>query len=136
MGYLNNAGAACLWKKIKDLVETEAADTGWKTATLADGVTEVNACRYRKIGTHVFVRGRVAFTKTTSSDTLFTLPAGFRPPSATQYAINSVTGARAARNYINVSGVVKSEWIRALSDGTTVTGSISWLDIDMDFWVD
>lgn len=115
-------------------------DTGWISLTLASGVSSTTASggrspAYRRIGKHVYIEGAVTFTATTAAKTIATLPAGYRP-SRIKHKIVAVTGSAVARIWISAGGVLSVEWIRNLSNGSQVTGTISWVSIEMDFWTD
>jgi hypothetical protein len=33
-------------------------------------------------------------------------------------------------------GTLNLEWVQNISNGSAMTGNISWIDIDMNFWTD
>ena len=123
-----------------NLVADKITDTGWTDITLESGVTEGSYSgkpQYRKIGNHVYIRGSVAFTATSASKTLFTLPAGCTPPGVV-YKMAATGGTRIARILANSNGTFYCDWIYTLNgSGSQISsGAIGWLDINMDYWVD
>ena len=116
--------------------------TGWITPTdistlvTTPGVAS-KGVRYRKIGTHVYVSGRVGLTADHDGGAvlIFTLPTGYRP-SNNVYRFSAATGYRLTRMMIQSSGKVIIEWIIGVGTGTLMTGAVSWVDIDCDFFTD
>lgn len=115
-------------------------DSGWKTLSLEVNVlsasTGAGTPKYRKIGNHVFVRGSVTYTAPSSGAfTIATLPEGYRP-SAAMYDLMACDDNRIAQNHINTSGGIINDYIVNVSDGSRYSGTINWVDITMDFFVD
>ena len=118
-------------------------DSGWITATLESGVeaTETGyggfrGIRYRKIGSRVYVEGSVSTSWDGSNHTLLTqLPIGYRP-QLNHYTLVPLTSSNIARIFISAAGNVYLEWVRTIANGSSVTSSLSWLAIDLDFPVD
>ena len=96
-----------------------------------------STCKYRKIGNHVYVKGCVKAPSSwaNSASYMFQLPAGYRPATR-KYSLNPMTGAQLARIYADTNGYVSLEWTKKLSDGSNVSGSLDWIQIDIDFLVD
>ena len=121
----------------------KVSDTGWLNVALSSGVNPASnglggavGLQYRKIDNHVYVRGSVTFNNTGEGTiTLAILPAEFRP-KLNHYRFNCLTERNIARVFISNYGGVNVEWIRSLSDGSNITGEISWLGVDMDFFTD
>lgn len=116
-------------------------DTDWLVPSFTSNVIETvltgTQVRYRKKNGIVYVIGTVGITGKVSGKNLnlFYLPDGFRP-AFSQYSVNTATGYRMSRYYIGSSGTVTLEWVRNLSDGSEVTGGISWIGINFSFPVD
>lgn len=122
-------------------LNTKTQDTGWLTLPLASGIsaaaTGAGTPRYRRIGTHVYIRGSVTFTVPASgSTTLATLPADVYYPSAAKYDLMACDNNRMAQNHINTSGQVICDYIVNVNDGSRFSGVIEWADITMDFFTD
>lgn len=96
-----------------------------------------STCGYRKIGNHVYLKGCVKTPSSwaNSASYMFQLPAGYRP-NTRKYVLNPTTLARIARIYVDTNGYVSLEWTKNLSDGSNVSGELSWVQIDMDFLID
>lgn len=112
-------------------------DTGWLTLPLASGITQgtyAGTPQYRKIGKHVFLRGSISFTAA-ANVTIANLPAGFYPPNVF-YKMAATGGARIARIEINSSGVFNCDWIYNMGGTQVTSGTIAWLDINMDYFVE
>lgn len=110
-------------------------DSGWITPTLNEGATQssVAPVQYRKKNGVVYVVGEVALADATSSTyTLFTLPSGYRPQSRVIH-VNTATGRRISRWYVNTAGEVDLSWIVNISDGSSATGELSWVAINISF---
>jgi len=112
-------------------------DTGWLTLPLASGITQgtyAGTPQYRKIGKHVFLRGSISFTAA-ANVTIANLPAGFYPPNVF-YKMAATGGARIARIEINSSGAFNCDWIYNMGGTQVTSGTIAWLDINMDYFVE
>jgi hypothetical protein len=110
-------------------------DSGWITPTLSDGATHYSGTpvRYRKKDGVIYVAGEVALSNATSSSyALFTLPSGYRPKNRVR-CVNTASGKRISRWYINTAGNVTLEWIMNIADGSYATGEISWVSINVSF---
>lgn len=118
-------------------------DSGWITIrsflnSFAQASTSwTSTCKYRKIGNRVQVKGCV---KSPSSwgggyTAVFQLPSGYRPASR-KYALSPVSGSRIARIYADTTGNIYVEWVKAIADAAAVSGSLDWIQIDIDFLVD
>ncbi len=115
-------------------------DTGWQTLTKASGISNGNqggVPQYRKIGNHVFLRGMVSFTASSSQVTLATLPANIRPQNLV-YKMVATGGARIGRLVIDsTSGNLAVDWVYRLDATSAITsGTINWFDIEMDYFTD
>ncbi len=123
-------------------VNGKLTDTGWvdiigtSIATSTIGAPTAGAAvRYRKKNGVVYISGNLKVEKTSGNTQLFTLPAGCRPASMI-YTVNTGTGYVMSRYFIMPSGDVKCEWVRKLTDGSDVTGTINWVGIDASFPAD
>lgn len=139
-GYALSAYAGYLLQRQITALQRENADTGWKNLTLSSGViaasTGAGTPQYRKIGNHVFVRGSVSYDVSASdSKTIATLPTGFRP-NKVPYDITACANNRLGQKHINSSGGVVVDYVVNVADGSRYSGTIDWLDISMDFFVD
>jgi len=104
--------------KIKDLNVTTAkladgavtpdklGDSGWLTATIGANYTGSDG-RYRKICTTVYLKGQLLRTSgnVTVSETLMTLPVGYRPTQQMIF-IGAGVGASIAKIIVNTDGSV------------------------------
>lgn len=114
---------------------------GWHTIPLAEGITPGtygtrHTPSYRKIGNEIIIEGGIACTLPDSGTiSVGTLPAGYRP-LANCYKIQACSNTRVARVYINTSGMIGVEWVVNLYDGNRYTGDITWIQIDMRFFID
>ena len=124
---------------IKDLKD-KTNDNGWTSLELTDDVTastsgDITGIQYKKIDTHVYIRGRIIVTYEGSNITLAdTLPEEYRPTgNITVFA--SLNGGRIARVVVNTSGEIKLEWIYNISDGSAYTTKVSWLYFQLDYFV-
>lgn len=114
---------------------------GWHTIPLDEGITPGtygtrHTPSYRKIGNEIIIEGGIACTLPDSGTiTVGTLPAGYRP-LANCYKIQACSNTRVARVYINTSGMIGVEWVVNLYDGNRYTGDITWIQIDMRFFID
>ena len=121
-------------------------DSGWiNFDSFDDGMVSQSigydwytTCGYRRIGNRVYVRGHVAMSDDydgSSGIAVFTLPEGYRPTNRV-FALNAMTGRRIARVRVQPSGTLDVEWMVNITDGSYVTGSVTWIDINMNFLVD
>lgn len=113
----------------------------WKTLSLAPGVEPGTygtrpTPSYRKIGNHVKIEGGVSVNiPGTSPVLLATVPAGFRPLENV-YVLRPCSGFRATSVYLTTEGNLYLGWVFNLDSATRYTGDLSWMQIDMDFYVD
>ena len=115
-------------------------DSGWLDLQLEDGVTVSSVDnikqvpQIRKIGNHVFIRGHISATwSTTTNINIARLP---YKSSQNIYKIVALSGRNLARLFITTNGIIGIEWIVKINDGSNINTEISWLSIDIDFWVD
>lgn len=116
----------------------QVEDTGWQNLTLVSGASQgTNGAvpAIRRIGNHVFVRGSIAFTASSSASVgLATIPEGFRP-AAQHYTIGATGGQTYARFYYTTGGSLGVDWVWNCS-GARYSGSITWSNIDADWFID
>lgn len=117
-------------------------DSSWKNLTLENGAKIAtisgypSVAKYKKTGNHVRVKGEIACTMPTSGGLQFaTLPAGYRPKKL-EYAPSVCSGVRSVRLLARTGGGLLVEWIYDLTNGSQFSGDISWVTIDIDFYVD
>ena len=117
----------------------EFSDTGWKTPTLASGLSHYDDARkvqYRRVGKQVYIQGAMKPTETLGKDaitTAFTLPAGYRP-SSIQYYVCQGSSRNVWCCAVNPDGIVNISRY-----GTTAyidVPSGAWLPICVSFLVD
>lgn len=123
------------------LAQGTASPSAWIYPTLSTGVTPgdygAGTFRYKKEGKHVFVAGSVNVTPGSSTITLFTLPAGYRPAAGTTATVlKPCSGARVARIAIYPDGSFRLEWVKNLSNGSSYTSASLWIECSIDFWVE
>ena len=117
------------------------SSVGWRAIPLESGVTPGQygtrpIPSYRRIGNEIIIEGGVACTLPPSGTvTIGYLPEGYRP-LANVYTLQACSNTRVARVYINTSGMMGIEWVVNLYDGTRYSGEMSWVQIDMRFFVD
>ena len=114
----------------------------WIEADLADGIKATtngyggySGIRYKKIGSRVYVQGSVSFTVLNDSLELATIPTGYRPQKI-NYKLVSAAGHTVARLLVDPEGKIRVDWCINISDGSSVTGEIEWLDVSIDFPID
>ena len=122
-----------------------ANDSGWVTvSSFSNGITQATGTswyttvKYRKIKNHVYIKGHVTIPSTwTGHDVwdIFTLPTGYRPANR-KYALNPMTNKNVARIIFDTDGRVILEWVASMTDGSYVSGELSWVQIDGDFLID
>lgn len=123
-----------VYKCVEQLLD-DSADTGWKTLTLASGVTAYSNAqtpKYRKIGNVVYLYGAVKGI-TTLSKVIGTLPDGYRPVKSMSYTQNTSmqdSHPHFIRIQIQVNGDID---IQASTNDISVT---TWFPIDTQFLVD
>ena len=115
---------------------------GWTTVTdlptvVTDPAVATKGVRYRKIGNQVFLSGRIGLTADYAGGAvlIFTLPSGYRPTHNT-YRFSACSGARITRLFVQSGGAVRIEWIYDMGTSAVVSGAISWVDLDCDFFTD
>lgn len=118
-------------------------DTGWidiigtdiASADIGQPLSTQFPLKYRVINGVLYINGCFSVAnKTSGALLLFTLPTDVVPENSIPgmlYFTNTGTGSVMSRYYIKPSGEVALEWARSLTDGTEVTGNISWLGIDI-----
>ena len=96
-----------------------------------------NTPSYRKVGNHVYIEGGVSISERigTSSYRIGVLPTGYRPLKNV-YRLKAGTAQRVYRVYINTSGLLILEWAFNLTTNVQHQGTVSWVQIDMDYWID
>ena len=63
------------------------------------------------------------------------IPTGYIPTN-TAYSMTATGGTRVARINANSGGVLYVEWIYNLNNTSAYTGTVNWLDITLDYWLD
>ena len=116
-----------------------AEDSGWIPLRLNDGVSAGSyggrsVPSYRKIGNRVFMEGSVVVTPGSSSVTIATLPAGYRP-RVVIHKLTEVAGKRIGRIMVGAGGTVNVEWVLNVTDGSSVMEG-AWVAVKMDFFID
>lgn len=114
------------------------ASTEWHDLPLASGATPgpYRKPQYRIIGNHVFVSGDVAITiNGTTLALIAQLPEGYGPPGNV-YKGAMATGFQLGRLLIGSARNLYVEWVYSLQTGNRFDGQLSWICIDMDWYVD
>lgn len=114
------------------------ASTEWHDLPLASGATPgpYRKPQYRIIGNHVFVSGDVAITiNGTNLALIAQLPEGYGPPGNV-YKGAMGTGFQLGRLLIGSARNLYVEWVYSLQTGNRFDGQLSWICIDMDWYVD
>ncbi len=113
----------------------------WTSLTLENGATPATlgtrpVPSYRKIGARVYVEGSVSLAIPESgSIRIATLPEDCKPKQNT-YKLVPCSSYRVARIFVNSSGQLCVEWIFNLTDGSRYSGNISWIQMDISYFVD
>lgn len=113
----------------------------WTKLTLKSGIGvgsyggSRNTPSYRTAGSQVIIEGSVSISNFTEATLIATLPADLKPVRH-HYAIVAVSGSNVARMIVKSDGGIWVEWIKKLSDGSNVTGSISWVQISTSYYID
>jgi hypothetical protein len=118
--------------------EVDITDTGWKNLTLNSTCTTggySGTPQYRKIGNHVYIRGSVSVTASSSTILIATLPEGFRP-SNFFYKTNMSQANCIWRQTIGESGNINCEWIIDTVAGAKKTSGTYWLELNLDYLTD
>lgn len=139
-GYITGISGSDVTSALGYTPQAQISDTGWQTLTLASGISNGNigeSAKYRKVGNHVFFKGTISFTASSSSKIIATLPSTLLPPSLS-YKTAATGGTRIARIGVNPdSSQMFVDWVYRLDATSAITsGTIAWLDIEMDYWVD
>ena len=141
-GYITGISGSDVTTALGYTPQAQISDTGWNTLTLASGFsaatgTPSSTPQYRKVGNHVYIRGLIKFTRNSSTQVFATAASGYIP-SAWVYKIACLQGTRYARIGVNPeSGQMFIDWVYPANGTSAVTsGSITWLDITMDWFTD
>lgn len=121
-----------------DALNTHVKDSGWKDLTLESTCTEggySGTPQYRKIGNHVYIRGSVLLTLSSSTVTFANLPEGFRP-SRFFYKTNMAQGNCIWRQTVSDNGKMNCEWVIDTVDSTKKTSGTAWIELNIDFLTD
>ena len=128
------------FKPLNSDLASRINDTGWIKAPLATGIYNLSnsaqPLRYRRKNGIVYITGvvKVAGKNADVQKTITTLPAGFRITSGSYYYfINGATGATMSRFILSSSGTITLEWVRRLQDGSTLSGDIAWIGINISY---
>ena len=119
----------------------------WQLVQLNSGTTTPGVygpCELRigKIGSHVFMRGSV---KTKHGNTICIVPEEFRPKDIDNIGSGNcgyfwfapTTGSNITRLNLNTTtGVLKVEWVKKISDASNVTSALTWVQVNIDWWLD
>lgn len=119
-------------------IQAYVDDTGWNALSLNTGISNASGyqtSQIRRIGKHVFIRGVVSFTMGSSAVQICSIPTGYIPTN-TAYSMTATGGTRVARINANSGGVLYVEWIYNLNNTSAYTGTVNWLDITLDYWLD
>ena len=121
-----------------DTLNANIEDSGWKNLTLNSTCTTggfSGTPQYRKIGNHVYIRGSVSVTASSSTLLLANIPEGFRP-SSFFYKTNMAGGNCVWRQTIGETGNINCEWIIDMVAGSKKTSGTIWLELNIDFLID
>lgn len=121
-----------------DTLNTHVKDSGWKDLTLESTCTEggySGTPQYRKIGNHVYIRGSVLLTLSSTTVTFANLPEGFRP-SRFFYKTNMAQGNCICRQTVSDNGKMNCEWIIDVVASTKKTSGTAWIELNIDFLTD
>ena len=133
---------------IADDIKVKIRGEKWVSLGLADGVSESESnfgrgpagtgCFYRVVNdNHVQVAFNCAFEYTGEAITVnaAAIPSKYRP-SRNVYALAAIGGRAAARIFVNSSGLVRVDWVQALSSAEdTMESSVKWIDGYIDYFI-
>lgn len=83
-------------KDLADALDPYVGDTGWVALTVEAGWTAAYPVSWRRIGKAIHLRGEVFGGNTGSSNIIFTLPSGARPPTRVAPTIGRYHGSTGA----------------------------------------
>lgn len=133
---LGGGGGTTAQESAKNIMDD--ASTEWHDLPLASGATPgpYRKPQYRIIGNHVFVSGDVAIKiDGTNLALIAQLPEGYGPPGNV-YKGAMATGFQLGRLLIGSARNLYVEWVYSLQTGNRFDGQLSWICIDMDWYVD
>ena len=117
----------------------------WQLVELASGTTtpgDYGPCKLRigKIGSHVFLRGSV---KSKHGNTICIVPEEFRPTNIDNMSnpryfwFAPTTGSLITRIALDANdGRLWLEWVKKITDATNNTAALTWVQINIDWWLD
>lgn len=121
---------------------SELHDPSWIPLNLLNGATPGRygtrpIPSYRKIGNRVIIEGGVACNLPESGGLLVAkLPEGYRPVQDKPISA-ACSARRSARLLISASGGgIFIEWVCNIKDGADISGEISWVQLDTEYYVD
>ena len=112
------------------------------SSIVTPGVYGPGKLRIGKIGSHVFMRGSV---KSKHGDTICIIPEEFRPKNiddmdsanCVYFWFAPTTGSNITRLSLNVtSGQLNVEWVKKISDASNLTSDLTWIQVNIDWWLD
>lgn len=122
------------------ILQSKTEDTGWIDMPLENGITSPGTAgsrlRYRRKNGIVFITGTFGVTGKIANTQrkICQPPVGFRNTyNGYYYFTNTATGYVVSRFIIGVDGSVNLEWVKKLSDGSELTGTINWVGIDISY---
>lgn len=117
----------------------------WQLVELVSGTTTPGnyaPCKLRigKIGSHVFMRGSVA---SKHGNTICYIPQELRPTDIDSvtypryFWFAPTTGSNITRLALDITdGRLFVEWVKKISDAANNTSAMSWIQVNIDWWLD
>ena len=122
------------------ILQERTEDTWWLDMPLESGITSPGTAgdrhRYRRKNGIVFITGTFKVTGkiANTQKKICVPPVGFRSTySGYYYLTNTATGHVVSRFIIGNDGSINLEWVKKISDGTELTGTINWVAIDVSY---
>lgn len=122
------------------ILQERTEDTWWIDMPLESGITSPGTAgdklRYRRKNGIVFITGtfKVTGKAANTQRKICQPPIGFRSTySGYYYLTNTATGHVVSRFIIGNDGSINLEWVKKISDGSELTGTINWVAIDFSY---
>lgn len=92
--------------------------------------------RYRKIGNHVYINGYVSLTTSYQGGFVAVADLPYKPSYCGYYALTPTSGYSVAQIGVTKNGSLIIDGIRNITPSGTISGAVSWVYINIDFFTD